>query len=72
MIFVRAARQANSETYVERFDRMVRHEWLIVHDFESVEQAPWQSTKLLWAHNNERLKTTIGRIPPWRLVDMAA
>ena len=51
--------------YVERFNRTVRHEWLDLHHFESVEQAQELATQWLWVYNNERPNTTaIGGIPP--------
>ena len=46
--------------YIERFNRTVRHEWLDLHLFESVEQAQ----KLARIYNNERPNTAIGGIPP--------
>jgi len=50
--------------YVERFNRTVRHEWLDLHHFESVEQAQELATQWLWIYNNERPNTAIGGIPP--------
>ena len=50
--------------YVERFNRTVRHEWLDLHHFESVEQAQELATQWLWVYNNERPNTAIGGIPP--------
>lgn len=50
--------------YVERFNRTVRHEWLDMHSFESVEQAQQLATQWLWQYNNERPNTAIGGVPP--------
>lgn len=50
--------------YVERFNRTVRHEWLDLHDFETVEQAQYLATQWLWSYNNERPHTAVGGIPP--------
>lgn len=50
--------------YVERFNRTVRHEWLDLHDFNSVEHAQILATKWLWIYNNERPNTAVGGIPP--------
>jgi|TARA_Y100001951_G_C11272819_1_gene259916 putative transposase len=50
--------------YIERFNRTVRHEWLDLHMFESVEQAQKLATEWLWIYNNERPNTAIGGIPP--------
>ena len=58
-------------TYVERFNRTVRHEWLDLHDFESIEQAQQLATEWLWLYNNERPNTAIGGIPPRKLLDAA-
>jgi len=57
--------------YVERFNRTVRHEWLDLHDFETVEQAQVLATQWLWIYNNERPNTAVGGIPP-ATVPMAA
>lgn len=53
--------------YVERFNRTVRHEWLDLHLFESVEHAQELATQWLWLYNNERPNTAIGGIPPKQL-----
>ncbi len=50
--------------YVERFNRTVRHEWLDLHDFNSVEHAQALATKWLWIYNNERPNTAVGGVPP--------
>lgn len=50
--------------YVERFNRTVRHEWLDLHHFESVERAQELATEWLWIYNNERPHKAIGGIPP--------
>lgn len=50
--------------YVERFNRTVRHEWLDLHSFSSIEHAQLLATQWLWTYNNERLHTAIGGIPP--------
>ena len=55
--------------YVERFNKTVRHEWLNLHDFDSIEQAQQLATEWLWLYNNERPNTAIGGIPPRQLLD---
>jgi putative transposase len=50
--------------YVERYNRTVRHEWLDMYEFETVEQAQTSATQWLWIYNNERPNTAIGGIPP--------
>jgi len=57
--------------YVERFNRTVRHEWLDLHVFYSVDQAQRLATQWLWTYNNERPHTAIGGVPPRQLL-MAA
>ena len=57
--------------YIERFNRTVRHEWLDMHLFESVEHAQSLATEWLWTYNNERPNTGIGGVPPRRLLQAA-
>lgn len=57
--------------YVERFNRTVRHEWLDMHSFESIEQAQLLATRWLWIYNNERPHSAIGGIPPRKLLNVA-
>ena len=57
--------------YIERYNRTVRHEWLDMHLFESVEQAQELATEWLWLYNNERPNTAIGGIPPRSLLKAA-
>ena len=53
--------------YIERFNRTARHEWLDLHEFESVEQAQALGTCWLWSYNNERPNLAIGGVPPCSL-----
>lgn len=55
--------------YIERFNRTARHEWLDMHEFESVEQAQLLATKWLWQYNNERPHSAIGGVPPRYLME---
>lgn len=57
--------------YIERFNRTVRHEWLDLHVFDSIEQAQQLATQWLWIYNNERPHTAIGGIPPRQLLKAA-
>lgn len=57
--------------YVERFNRTVRHEWLDLHQFNSISHAQELATQWLWKYNNERPHTAIGGIPPRRLLEAA-
>ena len=58
--------------YVERFNRTVRHEWLDLHEFDSVDQAQSMATSWLWRYNNERPNMAIGGVPPRYLLPQAA
>ena len=57
--------------YVERFNRTVRHEWLDLHLFESIEHAQLLATQWLWTYNNERPHSAIGGIPPRSMLKAA-
>ena len=57
--------------YIERFNQTVRHEWLELNLFESVEHAQQLATEWLWIYNNERPHTAIGGIPPRQLLEAA-
>lgn len=57
--------------YVERFNRTVRHEWLNLHSFDSIDQAQLLATQWLWSYNNERPHTAIGGVPPRKLLKAA-
>ena len=57
--------------YTERFNRTVRHEWLDLNLFESIEQAQELATKWMWSYNNERPNSAIGGITPQMKLDGA-
>ncbi len=57
--------------YIERFNRTARHEWLDMHEFESVSHAQDVATKWLWTYNNERPNTAIGGVPPRTILQAA-
>lgn len=50
--------------YVERYNRTVRHEWLEMNEFKSIQHAQEEATKWLWTYNNERPNMAIGGITP--------
>lgn len=50
--------------YVERYNRTVRHEWLDMHAFETIEEAQITATQWLWTYNNERPNMALGGITP--------
>ena len=54
--------------YIERFNRTVRHEWLDMHQFDSIAHAQLLATQWLWQYNNERPHTAIGGVPPRQLM----
>ena len=57
--------------YIERFNRTARHEWLDMHQFDSIAHAQLLATQWLWQYNNERPNTAIGGVPPRRLMKVA-
>ena len=67
MLYIQPGKPTQN-AYVERFNRTVRHEWLDMHGFESIDQAQLLATQWLWQYNNERPHTAIGGIPPRRLL----
>ena len=56
-------RKPQQNAYVERFNRMVRHEWLDQHLFESIAHAQDTATQWLWSYNNEWHNMALGGIP---------
>ncbi len=50
--------------YVERYNRTVRHEWLEMHEFNTIQEAQNTATSWLWTYNNERPNMAIGGITP--------
>ena len=58
--------------YVERYNRTVRHEWLDLHIFETIEEVRNIATEWLWTYNNERPNMGIGGITPAMKLRMAA
>lgn len=54
--------QQNS--YVERYNRTVRYDWLNQYLFENLEEIQGFATRWLWDYNNERPNMGIGGITP--------
>ena len=54
--------------YIERFNRAARNEWLNMHIFDSIEHAQSLATQWMWVYNNERPHSSIGGIPPRKLL----
>lgn len=70
LLFIQPGKPTQN-AYIERFNRTARHEWLDLHQFESVEHAQYLATKWLWTYNNERPNSAIGGIPPKWLMKVA-
>ena len=51
-------------TYLERYNRTVRHEWLEMNEFPTIEEAQLTATQWLWIYNNERPNMALGGITP--------
>ena len=47
---------------------MVKSEWLNMHIFDSIEHAQNLATQWMWVYNNERPHSSIGGIPPRKLL----
>ena len=58
--------------YIERFNRTARHEWLDMHEFESIAHAQLLATEWLWQYNNERPSMALGGITPKQKLAMVA
>lgn len=58
--------------YVERYNRTVRHEWLDLHIFDTIEEVQQIATEWLWTYNNERPNMGIGGVTPAMKLKMAA
>ena len=54
--------------FIERFNRTARHEWLDMHVFGSIDEAQALATEWLWSYNNERPHSSIGGIPPVKML----
>ena len=50
--------------YIERYNRTVRHEWLNMNLFLSIQQVQELATQWLWKYNNDRPHTALGGITP--------
>lgn len=50
--------------FVERFNRMVREEWLSQNLFSCLEEAQDQATRYLWLYNHQRPHSSNNGLPP--------
>lgn len=57
--------------YIERYNRMLRHEWLDQNIFETIEEGQDQVKKWLWTYNNDRPNMGIGGITPAMKLEIA-
>ena len=64
--------QLQQNAYIERYNRMVRHEWLNQYIINSIEEAQHFATPWLWTYNNDRPNIGIGGITPAMKLKMAA
>ena len=64
--------QPQQNAYVERYNRTVRHEWLDLYIFETIEEVQQIATEWLWTYNNERPNMGIGGVTPAMKLKMAA
>lgn len=71
LLFIQPGKPAQN-AYVERFNRTVRHEWLDLTIFESIEHAQATATAWLWRYNAERPNTAIGGMTPYQKLRLAA
>ncbi len=55
---------SRKNAYVERYNRTVRHEWLEMNEFTTIEEAQLTATQWLWIYNNERPSMALGGITP--------
>ena len=58
--------------YVEHYNRAVRHEWLDLYIFESIEEVQQIATEWLWSYNHERPNTGNAGMTPAQKLKMAA
>ena len=58
--------------YVERYNRTIRHEWLDLHIFETIDEVQQIATEWLWSYNNERPNMGNGGMTPAQKLRMAA
>ena len=64
--------QPQQNTYTERYNRTVRHEWLGQYIIETIEEAQDHATQWQWTYNNDRPNMGIGGITPAQELKMDA
>lgn len=68
--FATAKPQQNA--YVERYNPTVRHEWMGLDIFDSIEEVQQITTEWRWSYNNERSNMDNGGITPAQKLKMVA
>ena len=58
--------------YVERFNRMVRYEWLSQHYWQSIDEVQLFATQWMYKYNHQHPKMALGGITPKQRLVMAA
>lgn len=58
--------------YVERYNRTVRHEWLDLYIFGTIEEAQEIATDWLWTYNHDRPNMGLGGMTPAQKLKLAA
>lgn len=43
--------ERQQDAYVERYNRTVRHEWLEMNEFATIEEVQFAATQWLWIYN---------------------
>ncbi len=59
-------------TYVERFNRTVRYEWLSQHYWQSIDEVQEFATRWMYKYNNQRPNMALGGITPKQRLAMVA
>ncbi len=63
---------AESNAYIERYNRTVRYDWLTQYLFGSIEEVQEYATRWLWTYNHERPNMGLGGIIPIQKLAMVA
>ena len=65
-------RNPQQNAYIERYNRIVRYEWLDQYIIETIEEAQYHATQWLWTYNNERPNMGIDGITSVQKLKMTA
>ena len=65
------ASKPQQNSYVERYNRTVRYDWLSQTLFDSIAEVQASATRWLWTYNHERPNMAIGGITPIQKLAMA-